>query len=142
MRLARADTGESGAERAIVLLHGGGSGRGTWDAFTRELTGWRVIAPDLRGHGDSARCAQYTPGDHADDVAQLLDELDLDAPVLLGHSLGAFAAATVAQRHPGRVARLVLEDPPAPPRGGRATGGFSRTKLALSGLTGGLSRRR
>jgi pimeloyl-ACP methyl ester carboxylesterase len=152
MRLARNDTrqsdragdraGDQAGDRAIVLLHGGGSGRGTWDAFTRELTGWRVIAPDLRGHGESPRCDRYTLGSHADDVAELLDELDLDAPVLVGHSLGAFAASLVAQRRPDRVGRLVLEDPPAPPRTGPATGGFSRTKLALSALAGGLSRRR
>ncbi|WP_426507594.1 alpha/beta fold hydrolase [Dactylosporangium sp. McL0621] len=140
MRLARNDTGGDGP--AIVLLHGGGSGRGTWDAFTRELAGWRVVAPDLRGHGDSPRCAEYTLDDHADDVGGLLDELGLDAPVLLGHSLGAFAAATVAQRHPDRVGRLVLEDPPAPPRDGVRAGGYSRARLALSAVAGGLSRRR
>ncbi|WP_432979215.1 alpha/beta fold hydrolase [Dactylosporangium sp. CA-233914] len=144
MRLARNDTGPSTGAGAppVVLLHGGGSGRGTWDAFARALPGRRVIAPDLRGHGESPRCAQYTLMDHADDVAELLDELALDAPVLVGHSLGGFAASLVAQRHPGRVARLVLEDPPAPPRSGPAAGGFSRARLALSGLTGGLSRRR
>ncbi|WP_433210313.1 alpha/beta fold hydrolase [Dactylosporangium sp. CS-047395] len=139
MRLARTDTGGDGPP--IVLLHGGGSGRGTWATFSRELAGWRVIAPDLRGHGESPRCAEYTLMDHADDVLELLDELDLDAPVLVGHSLGGFAAATVAQRHPDRVGRLVLEDPPAPPRDGVRAGGFSRTKLALSALAGGLSRR-
>ncbi|MER7278140.1 alpha/beta hydrolase [Dactylosporangium sp. NPDC000244] len=139
MRLARNDTGGSGP--AIVLVHGGGSGRGTWDAFTGELAGWRVVAPDLRGHGESPRCAEYTLECHADDVAGLLDELDLDAPVLVGHSLGAFAASLVAQRHPDRVARLVLEDPPAPPRDGVRAGGFSRARLAVSALAGGLSRR-
>ncbi|HTJ35233.1 MAG TPA: alpha/beta hydrolase [Dactylosporangium sp.] len=138
MRLARTD---SGSGPPMVLLHGGGSGRATWDAFTRSVTGYRVVAPDLRGHGDSPRSPVYTLSDHADDVLELLDELALGPAVLVGHSLGGHAATLVAQRHPDRVARLVLEDPPAPPRAGPA-GGFSRTRLALSGLTGGLSRRR
>ncbi|GAA3299843.1 alpha/beta hydrolase [Dactylosporangium vinaceum] len=139
MRLARSDTGTG---PAIVLLHGGGSGRGTWDTFTRDLTGWRVIAPDLRGHGESARCAEYPLDGFARDVEELLDELDDPAPVLVGHSLGAFTATLVAQRRPDRVGRLVLEDPPAPPRAGDRSGGFSRARLALTSLAGGLSRRR
>ncbi|GAA2391012.1 alpha/beta hydrolase [Dactylosporangium salmoneum] len=138
MRLARND---SGAGAPMVLLHGGGSGRGTWDAFTREAEGYRVVAPDLRGHGESPRCSAYTLGNHADDVLELLDELALGPVVLVGHSLGGHVASVIAQREPGRVARLVLEDPPVPPRDGPA-GGFSRAKLALSALTMGLRRRR
>jgi pimeloyl-ACP methyl ester carboxylesterase len=138
MRLARTDTG---AGPPMVLLHGGGSGRATWDAFTRGVRGYRVVAPDLRGHGDSPRFPRYTLSEHADDVAELLDELGAAPAVLIGHSLGGYAASVVAQRHPDRVARLVLEDPPPPPRTGPA-GGFSRARLALSGLAGGLSRRR
>ncbi|MFI5916181.1 alpha/beta fold hydrolase [Dactylosporangium sp. NPDC051541] len=142
MRLARNDTGRTQGDNAIVLLHGGGSGRGTWDAFTRQVRGRRVIAPDLRGHGESPRCEQYPLRGYADDVIELLGELGLEAPVLVGHSLGGFTATLVAQRRPDLVGRLVLEDPPAPPRTGVRSGGFSRAKLALSGLAGGLSRRR
>ncbi|MEV6924190.1 hypothetical protein AB0M46_06715 [Dactylosporangium sp. NPDC051485] len=52
MRLARDD---SGAGAPMVLLHGGGSGRGTWDAFTREVEGYRVIAVGHRIHSLAPR---------------------------------------------------------------------------------------
>src|SRR4051794_14865637 len=79
MRLAHTDTGDG---PPIVLLHGGGSGRATWDGFARALPGWRVIAPDLRGHGASPRCGEYHLQDHADDVAELLETLGLPPAVL------------------------------------------------------------
>lgn len=131
----------SGTGPPMILLHGGGSGRATWAAFTRSVAGYRVVAPDLRGHGASPRSSRYPLTGYADDVIELLDELALGPAVLIGHSLGAHAASLIAQHHPDRVARLVLEDPPAPPRAG-APGGFSRGRLLLSGLAGGLSPRR
>lgn len=103
---------------AVVLLHGGGSSGATWDRFTPALVaaGYRVVAPDLRGHARSPRSRPYTLKSHRDDVIALLDGLRLDAVTLVGHSLGGFAATLVAQEQPERVTRLVLEDPPAPPR--------------------------
>lgn len=138
MRLARS---ASGTGPPMLLLHGGGSGRGTWDAFTRSVEGYHVVAPDLRGHGNSPRSAGYPLRGYAEDVVELMDELSLGPAVLIGHSLGGHTASLIAQHHPSRVSRLVLEDPPAPPRGG-APGGFSRLRLAVSGLVGGLSPRR
>ncbi|MET7399971.1 alpha/beta hydrolase [Dactylosporangium sp. NPDC005572] len=125
MKLAYDDHGSG---PAVVLLHGGGSGRATWSGFTGSLRYCRIIVPDLRGHGDSPQAADYPLSGHADDVIELLDHLGLDEVALVGHSLGGYTAALVAQRQPARVTRLVLEDPPAPP------GSFSRLRLALSGL--------
>ncbi|GGM72180.1 hypothetical protein GCM10007977_087410 [Dactylosporangium sucinum] len=119
---------DHGSGPAVVLLHGGGSGRATWSGFAGLLRYRRIIVPDLRGHGDSPRAGEYPLSGFADDVVELLDHLALDEVALVGHSLGAFTAALVAQRQPARVTRLVLEDPPAPP------GSFSRARLVLSGL--------
>ncbi|MFF5234025.1 alpha/beta fold hydrolase [Dactylosporangium sp. NPDC000521] len=117
MELHHRDQGPRDAP-AVVLLHGGGSRGATWDLFTPALldAGHRVVVPDLRGHAGSPRSRSYTLDSHRDDVLALLDRLGLDRATLVGHSLGGFAASLVAQEQPDRVTRLVLEDPPAPPR--------------------------
>jgi pimeloyl-ACP methyl ester carboxylesterase len=127
---------------AVVLLHGGGSRGATWDLFTPALlaAGHRVVVPDLRGHGDSPRRRPYTLNGHRDDVLALLDRLDLAEVTLVGHSLGGFAATLVAQHRPERVARLVLEDPPAPPR--HSAGKLSLGRLLLLSIGTADPRRR
>lgn len=72
---------------------------------------WRVIAPDLRGHGDSDRAADglYLYEAMALDLAALVDDLGPEQPVtLVGHSLGGSIAWRYAAAFPGRVRRLVL----------------------------------
>src|SRR5687767_13491544 len=103
---------------AVVLLHGGASRVATWNLFTPALlaAGHRVVVPDQRGHAGSPRSHTYTLESHKDDVVALLDRLGLDRVALVGHSLGGYAASLVAQQQPERVTRLVLEDPPVPPR--------------------------
>ncbi|MFJ8917522.1 alpha/beta fold hydrolase [Amycolatopsis sp. NPDC102389] len=79
--------------------------------FRRRLTGRRVLAVDLPGHGDSAPAEEYSLEAMGDGVAELLgDEADL-----VGHSMGGRVAVLLAQRLPGRVRRLVVEDTPPPP---------------------------
>lgn len=109
---------ESGDPAAppVVLLHGGSSSAATWDRLAAALTsaGRRTIAADLRGHGGSSRTSSYPLTGFRDDIIGLLDALALDRVALVGHSLGAHTAALVAQRQPGRVTHLVLEEPPVP----------------------------
>ena len=97
----------------LVLLHGlsanAHSFAGLVDAgLARD---YRVIAPDLRGRGQSDHPADgYRMADHAGDVIALLDALGLDQVVLGGHSFGAYLAAFVAAGHPGRVSKLIVLD--------------------------------
>ncbi|GAB3862544.1 alpha/beta fold hydrolase [Dactylosporangium cerinum] len=127
---------------AAVLLHGGGSRGATWDLFTPALVsaGYRVVVPDLRGHAGSPRCRPYTLEHHRDDVLALLDRLELHQVTLIGHSLGGFAATLVAQEQPERIRRLVLEDPPAPPR--RSAGKLSLGRLLMLSIGTADPRRR
>ena len=95
---------------AIVLLHGYAD---SWFSWSRVLpllrSELRVVAPDMRGHGDSERpVAGYDVAEFAGDVIGLLDALAIDRAVVVGHSFGSFVARKVLERAPDRVSRLVL----------------------------------
>ena len=106
------------AGRSIVLLHGIRSNARIWDGFARELgaTGkWRVIVPDLRGHGESAWAPEYGILRYVDDLVALADAMDLSSFPLVGLSLGGRTAYSYAAANSARVERLVIADtgPPA-----------------------------
>jgi len=99
----------------VVLLHALGEQSSDWAPVAAALaSSWCVYAPDLRGHGASEWTGSYTIEQLTADLAAFLDALDLDQVTLGGHSVGGPPAYLYAARHPGRVTRLVLEDP-APP---------------------------
>lgn len=119
---------------AAVLLHGGSSSSATWDRLATALAaaGRRVIAADLRGHGSSSRARDYPLAGYSDDIRGLLDALGIGSIALTGHSLGGYAASVLAQREPGRITRLVLEEPGMPARARSMPG----PRLALPALAG------
>jgi 3-oxoadipate enol-lactonase len=99
----------------VVLLHALGEASQDWAPVATALApSWRVYAPDLRGHGASDWPGSYTVEQLTTDLAAFLDALGLDQVTLGGHSVGGPPAYLYAARHPGRVTRLILEDP-APP---------------------------
>lgn len=101
----------------LVLLHALAEDGADWAALAARLAArHRVYAPDLRGHGASDRCADYSFELMRDDVLGLLDALGLERVALAGHSMGAVVAYLLAGDHPARVGRLVLEEPPPPVR--------------------------
>ena len=100
----------------LVLLHGLPEAGTTWpDAVRRWGSRFRVLAPDLRGHGHSPRFTAPQLGDPMavllDDVVGLLEGVCRGPALLLGHSLGGRLALLVGARRPDLVDRLVLEDP-------------------------------
>ncbi|MEF9901113.1 MAG: alpha/beta fold hydrolase [Pseudomonas sp.] len=105
---------EAGQGPAIVLLHGIGSGAASWLQVAVQLSGKaRVIAWDAPGYGQSSPLPDPAPKapDYARRLRQLLDALDIERCVLVGHSLGAITAAALASNAPERVSRLVLLSP-------------------------------
>lgn len=110
MRLAYTDEGPG---PAVVLLHGFPLGREMWKEQIDGIGSiYRVIAPDLRGHGDSpAPEGDYTIDEMADDVIELLDTLGLTAPVVVGGlSMGGYVALSMVVRYPERIRALMLMD--------------------------------
>jgi pimeloyl-ACP methyl ester carboxylesterase len=105
--------GGAGADApTVVAIHGITATSRSWLAVAAALGGRAaVIAPDLRGRAASRPLGPpYGLDAHAADVLALLDALGLRAPVIAGHSLGAYIACRFAVTHPDRVARLVLVD--------------------------------
>lgn len=101
-----------GTGKPLVLLHPLALAGDVWDPFAERLSGhFDVIAPDARGHGESAWDGKpFSMDDLAQDVLALLDALDLSSVHLLGMSMGGSVAIVFAGRHPDRVDRLVLAD--------------------------------
>ena len=103
-----------GAGDPVVFLHGIGSGGASW---LQQLETWpsaqRRIAWDAPGYGGSTPLPSPTPSarDYAAALASFLDSLELDCVDLVGHSLGALMALSLAAHWPARVRRLILADP-------------------------------
>ncbi|SEN34597.1 alpha/beta fold hydrolase [Cryobacterium sp. TMT1-3] len=105
----RAEPGENAA--TVLAVHGITASHLTWPWLADRLPDQRVIAPDLRGRARSnALPAPYGLRRHADDLARLLDFLEVERAVVVGHSMGAFVAVWLAHRYPDRVDSLVLVD--------------------------------
>lgn len=99
--------GDSG--RKLLLLHGLGSNAQGWWRVGPALAdaGFHVVAPDLRGHGESEHPEDFSLAAYADDVS----EIDGDWEVVVGHSIGGAIALTLFEREPDFAERLVLLDP-------------------------------
>ena len=110
-----------GDKPAFVMLHGSSDDGLCWTSLAKELTAdYDVILPDARGHGLSDPPAASDPADaQAEDVAALIRELQLDRPIVMGHSMGASSAAWFAAKYPDMARAIVLEDPGLLPRTGR-----------------------
>ena len=103
---------EDGAGPALVMLHGGMASHVASLPLVLPLSsGYRVIAPDLRGNGKSVSGAPLTFDQLADDLVALLDHIGVDRAVVGGVSGGSGVALRFALRHPGRLTGLVLVKP-------------------------------
>jgi esterase len=98
LRLHYLDWG-SARKPPLLFLHGGCLTSHTWDLVCLALRKeFRCLALDLRGHGDSewSPTVDYGPDAHVRDIRGLIEQLDLDRPVLIGQSLGGLNAMSYA----------------------------------------------
>ncbi len=103
---------DEGRGEPIVLAHAFPLSSAMWEEQIDALaTRFRVIAPDMRGFGNSARGQGIASLDQAaDDLAGLIGALELPKVTLVGLSMGGYIAFALLRRHPELVARLVLAD--------------------------------
>jgi len=95
----------------MVLLHALGKRGSDWaPVVDRFLESFQVVTLDLRGHGDSDRPHEYSFGVMCDDVIGVLDQLQLESVILVGHSMGGVIVFLVAIDRPDLVKRLIVED--------------------------------
>ena len=109
LRLNYVDWGNPEAP-PLILQHGGRDHCRSWDWVAQELRhDWHIIAPDLRGHGDSAWSpdGDYTAFAYLYDFAQLIETLGYDQVTIVAHSLGGNIATRYTGLYPDRVRKLV-----------------------------------
>jgi pimeloyl-ACP methyl ester carboxylesterase len=109
---------DAGSGPPVVLIHGLLSSHRSWLRLADQLVAERrIVAPDLLGHGASAKpIGDYSLSSHAATVRDLLDHLDISSATLIGHSFGGGIALQFAYLFPDRAERLVLV----------SSGGFGR----------------
>jgi len=94
----------------VVLIHGMINSSRHWETVAKRLAGsYRVIAPDLIGHGDAATPrGDYSLGAHAASIRDLLTTIGVERATIVGHSLGGGVAMQFFYQFPQRTERLVL----------------------------------
>ena len=112
LRLHYTDWGNEAAP-PLILIHGGLDHSRSWDALARSLrTKFHVIAPDLRGHGDSdwATGSSYSLADHVYDLTCMMTSLGLEQAAIVGHSMGGMVSLVYSGAFPEKVSRLAVLD--------------------------------
>ncbi len=110
LRLHYADWGGEGRQ-PMLLLHGLQDCARLWDFFAEAVQDrYHVIALDHRGHGDSPWADSYRLGDYLQELAEVIEGLDLRDVVLMGHSAGGKNSFIHSSLHPERISRLVIVD--------------------------------
>jgi 3-oxoadipate enol-lactonase len=100
----------------LVFVHGFPLNRTMWDPQVGALVAeCRCIPIDLRGFGDSSASEPYSMDRYADDVIGVLDTLQIERGVIVGHSMGGYVAFALWRRHRARVRALVLANTRATP---------------------------
>jgi pimeloyl-ACP methyl ester carboxylesterase len=101
---------DEGSGEVLLLIHGMAGSSDAWrELIPRLAKNYRVVAPDLLGHGQSVKPrGDYSLGAFAVSLRDLLDELDITKATIVGHSLGGGVAMQFLYQHPDYCERLIL----------------------------------
>ena len=110
---------DEGCGRPVVLVHGNGESHDLFETQISQLTaaGYRVLAPDSRGHGANEPLAEYHYADMAEDMYQFIRALGLRSPLLYGHSDGGIIGLLLALRHPDALSMMAVSGTNLSPAG-------------------------
>jgi esterase len=103
--------GDSRTKQALILLHDFAETSAAWEDAALDLSReYRVIAPDQRGYGRTDRAADrdYTRASQVEDLAAIIEGLNLRSVILVGHGMGGANALCYAAEHPDVVTALVV----------------------------------
>ena len=130
---------DAGSGTPVVFIHGYPFNRSLWNEQLDALSGsYRVVAPDLRGFGESdSPEGPATMNRMAQDVAQLMDGLGISRAVIAGLSMGGYVALAFYKQFPSRVSALVLADTRA--QGDTEEGKQTRAQQAEKALSEGMA---
>ena len=108
-----------GQGRPVVLVHGNGEDHHLFDRQIQQLSaaGYRVYAPDSRGHGVNAPLGEYHYADMAEDMFCFIRALNLHKPAMYGHSDGGIIALLLELRHPGTLGVMAVSGANLSPEG-------------------------
>ena len=108
-----------GEGKPVVLVHGNGEDHHLFDTEIRQLTaaGYKVYAPDSRGHGANSREQEYHYEDMMEDMYQFIQALGLEKPAFYGHSDGGIIGLLLESRHPGTLGLLAASGANLEPEG-------------------------
>lgn len=112
LRLHYADWGNDGAP-TLILVHGGRDHGRSWDRLARALQPhFHVLAPDLRGHGDSewTKGGSYALTEYVYDLSRLVRSIGANQVTIVGHSMGGMVGLIYAGTFPDQVSALVVLD--------------------------------
>lgn len=125
---------------AVVLIHGYPFNRSLWTELAESLLDrYRVVIPDLRGFGETESSeSPATMNRMAEDIAKLMDHLEIDQAVIGGLSMGGYVALAFCKQYPARVRALVLADTraQADTEEGKQTRALQAEKALAEGMAG------
>ena len=109
----------AGEGKPVVLVHGNGEDHSLFDTQIDQLVdaGYRVYAPDSRGHGANAPVSEYHYEDMAEDMYQFIRQLKLDKPFYYGHSDGGIIGLLLELGHPGTLGKMAISGTNLTPEG-------------------------